>query len=157
MSLDGYIADEHGNFDWTEPDEEVHAFISNLERLVGRRPRGRVDPARRGRAHVSRGLVSISGHRGDASPRASALHRLELAEVHPPHHVEQLDTRTSRLHGGQRLPGCKVFWPGQVNDEVIERRPDDIDCVDAVLARRVAGPSADPDRPQRWPGCPGWG
>ena len=35
MSLDGYIADEHGNFDWAEPDEEVHAFINDLERPVG--------------------------------------------------------------------------------------------------------------------------
>src|SRR6266511_5991095 len=26
-SLDGYIADEDGNFDWAEPDEEVHTFI----------------------------------------------------------------------------------------------------------------------------------
>jgi dihydrofolate reductase len=34
-SLDGYVADEHGNFDWAAPDEEVHAFINNLERPVG--------------------------------------------------------------------------------------------------------------------------
>ena len=27
-SLDGYVADETGNFDWAEPDEEVHAFIN---------------------------------------------------------------------------------------------------------------------------------
>jgi len=27
MSLDGYIADEAGNFDWAEPDEEVHRFV----------------------------------------------------------------------------------------------------------------------------------
>jgi hypothetical protein len=26
-SLDGYIEDEHGKFDWAEPDEEVHTFI----------------------------------------------------------------------------------------------------------------------------------
>jgi hypothetical protein len=25
-SLDGYIADEDGKFDWAEPDEEVHTF-----------------------------------------------------------------------------------------------------------------------------------
>jgi dihydrofolate reductase len=35
MSLDGYIADESGNFDWAEPDPEVHAFINDLERPVG--------------------------------------------------------------------------------------------------------------------------
>lgn len=34
-SLDGYIADEDGNFDWAEPDEEVHAFVNDLERPVG--------------------------------------------------------------------------------------------------------------------------
>jgi dihydrofolate reductase len=34
-SLDGYIADEDGNFDWAEPDEEVHTFVNELERPVG--------------------------------------------------------------------------------------------------------------------------
>src|SRR6266567_4958786 len=32
-SLDGYDADETGNFDWAELDEEVHAFINSRERL----------------------------------------------------------------------------------------------------------------------------
>ena len=40
-SLDGYITDENGNFDWAEPDEEVHAFVNNLERPVGTHLYGR--------------------------------------------------------------------------------------------------------------------
>ena len=28
-------ADEDGNFDWAAPDEEVHAFVNDLERTVG--------------------------------------------------------------------------------------------------------------------------
>src|SRR5437016_7030159 len=34
-SLDGFVADEDGNFDWAAPDEEVHAFVNELERPVG--------------------------------------------------------------------------------------------------------------------------
>jgi dihydrofolate reductase len=34
-SLDGYVEDESGNFDWAEPDEEVHTFINDLERPAG--------------------------------------------------------------------------------------------------------------------------
>jgi hypothetical protein len=34
-SLDGYLADEDGNFDWAMPDEKVHTFINDLERPVG--------------------------------------------------------------------------------------------------------------------------
>jgi dihydrofolate reductase len=34
-SLDGYVADEDGKFDWAAPGEEVHSFINDLERPVG--------------------------------------------------------------------------------------------------------------------------
>jgi dihydrofolate reductase len=34
-SLDGYVADEEGNFDWAAPDDEVHSFINELERPIG--------------------------------------------------------------------------------------------------------------------------
>jgi dihydrofolate reductase len=40
-SLDGYVADRDGNFDWAEPDEEVHTFVNDLERSAGTHLYGR--------------------------------------------------------------------------------------------------------------------
>ena len=40
-SLDGYIEDEQGNFNWAAPDEEVFAFVNDLERSVGTQLYGR--------------------------------------------------------------------------------------------------------------------
>jgi dihydrofolate reductase len=34
-SLDGYVADQSGSFDWAVPDDEVHAFVNELERPIG--------------------------------------------------------------------------------------------------------------------------
>jgi dihydrofolate reductase len=34
-SLDGYVEDEEGNFDWAAPDDQVHAFVNDLERPIG--------------------------------------------------------------------------------------------------------------------------
>jgi dihydrofolate reductase len=34
-SLDGYVEDAEGKFDWAAPDEQVHAFVNDLERPVG--------------------------------------------------------------------------------------------------------------------------
>jgi|SRR5690242_6243662 dihydrofolate reductase len=35
VSLDGYIEDAHGGFEWTEPTDEVFTFITGLVRPVG--------------------------------------------------------------------------------------------------------------------------
>jgi dihydrofolate reductase len=34
-SLDGYVEDASGTFDWAAPDDEVHAFVNELERPIG--------------------------------------------------------------------------------------------------------------------------
>lgn len=35
MSVDGYVADTAGNFDWAAPDDEVHGFVNDIERSAG--------------------------------------------------------------------------------------------------------------------------
>ena len=34
-SLDGYVNDVDGRFEWCAPDEEVHAYVNDLEREIG--------------------------------------------------------------------------------------------------------------------------
>jgi len=40
-SLDGYVADEDGDFGWAAPDEELHGFVNDLERPLGTHLYGR--------------------------------------------------------------------------------------------------------------------
>ena len=40
-SLDGVVADEDGDFEWAKPDQEVHAFVNDLERPIGTHLYGR--------------------------------------------------------------------------------------------------------------------
>ena len=40
-SLDGYVADQDGKFDWARPSEEVHIFVNDLERPIGTHLYGR--------------------------------------------------------------------------------------------------------------------
>lgn len=68
-SLDGYIADEAGNFDWAQPDEQVHAFVNDQERSVGTYLYGRrmyevmavweTDPALAGDSPISQDYAQV--------------------------------------------------------------------------------------------------
>jgi dihydrofolate reductase len=40
-SLDGYVADTEGRWDWSEPDPEVHAYVNDLSRPIGTHLYGR--------------------------------------------------------------------------------------------------------------------
>jgi dihydrofolate reductase len=41
QSLDGFVADEQGNFGWARPDDEVHGFVNDLTRAIGTHLYGR--------------------------------------------------------------------------------------------------------------------
>ncbi len=41
VSLDGYVADAEGRFDWSEPDEEVHRAVNEIQRPIGTHLYGR--------------------------------------------------------------------------------------------------------------------
>jgi dihydrofolate reductase len=40
-SLDGYVADKNGDFEWAMPSEEVHAFVNDIVRNIGTSLMGR--------------------------------------------------------------------------------------------------------------------
>ena len=67
-SLDGYTADADGKFDWAAPDDEVHAFVNEVERPIGTYLYGRrmyetmrywEDPELTGQSAVARDYAGI--------------------------------------------------------------------------------------------------
>ena len=70
-SLDGYVEDEQGNFDWAAPDEEVHRFVNELERPIGTYLYGR----RMYETMLYWETVSTNGERSEASRDFAELWR----------------------------------------------------------------------------------
>ena len=60
-SLDGYVADKNGKYDWAMPDDEVFGFINHFERPVGTVPL---------RAAAVRGHDRLGDHAPDWDSRA---------------------------------------------------------------------------------------
>jgi dihydrofolate reductase len=113
-SLDGYVNDRDGNFDWAAPDAEVHAFVNDEERPIGTYLYGRrmyevmaawetMDdpaPAMRDFAQIWRAAEKIVYSRtlgGVSTPRTRLERELE------PEAVRALKARSDVSIGGAHL------------------------------------------------------
>jgi dihydrofolate reductase len=117
-SLDGYVADEDGRFDWSMPDEEVHAFVNDLERRIGTHLYGRRlyevmvawetlesdEPVMRDYAEVWRSADKVVYSR---TLGAVASERTRLEREFDPDEVRRIKTAAARdiSVGGPELAG----------------------------------------------------
>jgi dihydrofolate reductase len=123
MSIDGYVADREGSFEWAAPDDEVHAFINDLERpigtyLYGRRmyevmaaweslPLSGQPPVARDFAEIWRAADKVVYSR-TVNEVSSARTRIERS--FEPETIKQLKARASRALsvGGPNLAGQAI-------------------------------------------------
>ncbi len=130
-SLDGYIEDEAGNFDWAAPDEEVHRFINDLERPVGTYLLGRrmyetlavweTDPSLAAHAEVTRDFAQIWQAADkivySKSLEAPSTSRTRIERGFDPDAVEQIkaSARADLTVGGPDL-AAQAFRAGLVDE-----------------------------------------
>jgi dihydrofolate reductase len=130
-SLDGYVADVDGNFEWAVPDEEVHAFINDLERPVGTYLYGRrmyevmvgweTDPTLAGQSPLMRDFADI-WQAADKIVYSKTLETVSTARTRierdfDPEAVRQMKARAGRdlIVGGPEF-AAQAFRVGLVDE-----------------------------------------
>lgn len=119
VSLDGCIEDEHGSFDWTAPDHELFAFITDLVRPVGTYLYGRrmydtmapweTDPALAAQSELMADFASV-WQAADKVVYSTTLDAVSTAKTRLEHNFDPASVRdmnasaTSDLTVGGRAP-----------------------------------------------------
>ncbi len=125
-SLDGYVADEAGSFDWAAPDHEVHRAITDLLRPVGTHLYGRRvydvmafwettdddTPEMRDFAQLWKSVDKVVYSRTLTEPRSA---RTRIEREFNPDQVRALLADTDALIGGSELAG-QALAAGLVDD-----------------------------------------
>ena len=109
-SLDGYVEDKRGNFEWAAPDDEVHAFVNDLERSIGTNLYGR----RMYETMVFWETVSTSGDQPAVSrdfAEILASGRKDRLLADPPDSIERADADRARFRSGGDPAAQGVLGP----------------------------------------------
>jgi dihydrofolate reductase len=112
VSVDGYINDAHGGLDWTEPSDEVFAFITELVRPVGTWLYGRrlyeamavweTDPTLAAQSDLSAEFAAVWS-RGDKVVYSSTLDMVSTARTRIERRFDPDAVREMKAHAAEDL------------------------------------------------------
>lgn len=112
LSLDGYIEDAHGRFEWTEPSDEAFAFITDLLRPVGTHLYGRrmyetmavweTDPALAARSELMADFASV-WQAADKIVYSTTLHAASTGNTRLEHHFDPGSVRDLKRSAARDL------------------------------------------------------